>query len=194
MGLTPPCNSVQDGGRGVYSISRQNSGSWSTTNEKTSGGAHVQYTVMPVRRYWHSDGHQGSEARGGGFLGPFRRRFDGKSTRSSPRALGRGMLRRQVQGQTITANQRARICLRAAGSDCVMKMMVYAGDCFFAAAAPARFGCCPWRLAHRRAPLFLLSQRLRLPFAGCCNVRQTHSVRRLLAACGLRSVPTMSLR
>lgn len=31
-------------------------------------------------------------------------------------------------------------------------------------------------------------------FCGCCNVQQTHSVRRLLAACGLRSVPTMFLR
>ena len=83
-------------------------------------------------------------------------------------ALGRALLRKEVPGETSTANQRFAIVLglRDVVVVCVMEVMVYADGCFFAAAAPARFGSCPWRLACRRTPLFLPSQRLRLPFAG----------------------------
>ena len=159
------------------------------------GGAHVERAIMPVTQRRRSDAHQSGEARDSASPGPFPRWFDGRRTRSSPRAGPRNVAQISAGANNHRESTR-RNCLRATGSDCSV--------------CDGNDGSCGWLLlcGGCTSTLWLLPLAPRLPsrsplpaistpeasFCRCCNVRQTHSVRRLLAACGLRSVPTMSLR
>jgi hypothetical protein len=127
------------------------------------GGAHVERAIMPVTQRRRSDAHQSGEARDSASPGPFPRWFDGRRTRSSPRAGPRNVAQISAGANNHRESTR-RNCLRATGSDC----SVCDGNDGSCGWLLLRGGCTStlWLFACRHAPLFLPSQRLRLPFAG----------------------------
>lgn len=190
-----PC---EDGGMaGEWSSWRQNPRPQFTWARACQGCAHGDLIfTQPETARWAAIamGLRGAK-QGKCMSGPFRRLFAGNAICCSPRGLrctlGRGMSRRRCSGKQwprITSRGHA-LGLRKVLLVCVMRLMMVAS----------------FRRLHLRGFVALaprLSLRSPLPaittpeasFCGCCNVQQTHSVRRLLAACGLRSVPTMFLR
>jgi len=107
------------------------------------------------------------------------------------------MSRRETRQQTLAANQFSPTRVRAAGGHLgasVVGLMVHAMVASSRRLHHCGFGQSSWHLACHRAPLPPAITTPEVSFCGSCNVQQTHSVRRLLAACGLRSVPDNVLK